>query len=98
MDFELDDVTAPYSAMGWDIIFRIQHLGCRTVDSGARIVYELAAAMVIPDLRYEMSLDATPAYSLTRWSPPADRDLASVITYETSCGLSVQILFTGVSR
>ncbi len=61
----------------------------------ARIVYELAAAMVIPDLRYEMSLDATPAYTLTRWSPPADRDLASVITYETSCGLSVQILFTG---
>jgi hypothetical protein len=95
VDFELDDVTAPYSAMGWDIIFRIQHVGCRTVDSGARIVYELAAAMVIPDLRYEMSLDATPAYTLTRWSPPADRDLASVITYETSCGLSVQILFTG---
>jgi hypothetical protein len=95
VDFELDDVTAPYSARGWDIIFRIQHLGCRTVDSGARIVYELAAAMVIPDLRYEMSLDATPVYTLTRWSPPADRDLASVITYETSCGLSVQILFTG---
>ena len=95
MDFELDDVTAPYSAMGWDIIFRIQHLGCRTVDPGARIAYELAAAMVIPDLRYEMSLDATPSYTLTRWSPPTDRDLASVITYETSCGLSVQILFTG---
>ena len=93
MDFELDDVTAPYSAMGWDIIFRIQHLASRTADTDARIVYELAAAMLIPDLRYEMSLDATPAYTITRWSPPAGCDFASVITCETSCGTSVQILF-----
>lgn len=95
VDFELDDVTVPYSAMGWDIIFRIQHVASRTVDIDAGIVYELAAAMLIPDLRYEMSLIATPAYAITRWSPPAGGGFASVVTCETSCGISVQILFDG---
>ena len=79
--------------MSSDIIFRIQHLASRTTDADARILYELAAAMLIPDLRYEMSLNATPAYTITRWSPPAGCDFASVITYETSGGRRVQILF-----
>jgi hypothetical protein len=93
VDFELDDVTAPSSTMGWDIIFRIQHLASRTSDADARILYELEAATLIPDLRYAMSLNATPAYTITRWSPPPGCDFASVITYEASGGRSVQILF-----
>jgi hypothetical protein len=86
VDFEPRDVTAPRCARGWDIIFQVQHLAYRAADKDTRIAYEQAAAKLIPALSYEMSLDATPDYRITRWSPPAGRNLASVIIYESAHG------------
>jgi hypothetical protein len=58
-----------------------------------RTLWEQAAKAIIPTLEYAQSLEATPAYSITRWIPPAGLRLATVIVLEAAGKTGVEIAY-----
>ena len=93
MDFEPCDVTDPHYARGPDIIFRLQLHACCAADGHGRVAYQQAAAAVNPCLCYEMSLDAAPGYSVTRYLPPAGLGVATVVVLELPAATSVEVTY-----
>jgi hypothetical protein len=91
VDFEPEDVIAPYCTMGWDVIFRLQHRAGLTPNEKTRAAYEKAAEWLVPSLTYRMSLIATPDYTVTRWLPTGGLCHASLIIYQSTDFTRVQI-------
>jgi hypothetical protein len=58
-----------------------------------RALWEHAARVIIPTLEYAQSLEATPIYSITRWSPPAGLQRATVIVLDVAGRTSVEISY-----
>lgn len=76
---------------GSDLITYMTESATLTDRPDDRALWEQAARVLIPTLGYAQSLGATPIYSITRWSPPAGLQLATVIVLDVPGRTSVEI-------
>ena len=91
MDFWPRDVITPPRVPGVDLIdYLITHAELSKAP-GEAFQWTRAAEVIDPAVRYTTSLDAKPDRSVTRWTPPEESGLATVILFSQGAETAVLI-------
>jgi hypothetical protein len=82
MDLRPCDIAARPRVRGSVLITRMTDAAALATSCNERSMWRLAARMIIPTLEYAVSLDGTPACTVTRYVPPAGVGLATIVVLD----------------
>ena len=87
VDLRPCDIAARPRIRGSELLIRFTDAAALATSCNERSLWRLAAQVIIPNLEYAVSLDGTPAYTVTRYIPPPGVGLATIVVLDM-CGVT----------